>query len=176
MVSNVVRENIRQRHRKVIDLIKGTGIAPKDILELGSGNYPLLDGSDTMDKSPAGNPVFLHDIRRMPWPVARRYKMILALQVFEHLGECQARVFEEMKKTADHAIITVPYMWNNTKTKSLIDSHCRIGEAQIVYWTGNYPAVLTKLIRFKNGGGDVLLKGFCFSGEKGCLLNDSGNR
>ena len=53
--------------------------------------------------------IMVHDATRIPWPIgADRYDLFVALQVFEHLGSAQPAVFDEVRRVARHAIISLP--------------------------------------------------------------------
>lgn len=170
--SNLAKKNIRERHKAIAAMIR-EDIAPSEILEIGPNYYPLIPGSDTIDQYVYCNPSYVHNVKAIPWPIQRRYKLIVALQVFEHLGQSQRQVFEEMKRVGDNAVLSIPWKWKTTKTESLIESHCGINDRVIANWTGDYPTALNKILKPENGGGEVIVKGYSFNGQKGVFKNAS---
>lgn len=97
------------------DLIDRHGLTTA--LELGPNVRPLISGADVMDRVArpgleASGTVLLHDATSTPWPIdSNRYDLFVALQVFEHLGGDQPRVFREVRRIARHAVISLPIDW-----------------------------------------------------------------
>ena len=97
------------------ELIESHGL--RSALEIGPHLRPVVVGADVMElvakpDSEAEGRLIVHDARRTPWPIAdRTYDLVVALQVFEHLGAFQAAAFREVRRVAWHAIISVPIDW-----------------------------------------------------------------
>lgn len=82
------------------------------VLELGPGptGMPIIKGSTTMDHMPKFNPTVLYDARVVPWPFgAKEFDLFVALQAFEHLNGRQRAAFDEVRRVANRAIITLPF-------------------------------------------------------------------
>jgi hypothetical protein len=86
-------------------------------LELGAHLRPVIVGADVMALShledlEAEGQEIIHDATVAPWPVAdKAYDLFVALQVFEHLGDKQPQTFAEVRRTAKHAILSLPIDW-----------------------------------------------------------------
>ena len=104
------------------------------ILEVGPYRRPLFSGSDILDCWAGANPTYLHDASVTPWPIAgRRYDLLVALQVWEHLGSSQASAFEEVMRVSKRAVLSFPYMWECPG-----DVHHGIGYDKIEEWTQGF--------------------------------------
>ena len=99
------------------DLIEAHGL--QSALELGPHLRPVIVGADVMDVraqadleiAPSARFVH-HDASQAPWPVEDgAYDLFVALQVFEHLGNNQNIAFQEVRRVARHALISVPIDW-----------------------------------------------------------------
>ena len=128
--------------REVIKLARELG--PSSVLELGPALFTVVKGSDIMRKpeidiwgAPANiqSMEYLHDATVTPWPVDKKYDLFIALQVFEHLTGCQARAFQEVKRIARHAILSLPYKWDCPKDNANYPEHHMIDENTILEWT-----------------------------------------
>lgn len=110
--------------------------APEKILELGTYRLPLFKRSDVMDlKTDIPRLTFRHDITKAPWPIAdKAYDMVVALQVWEHLGDGQEAAFREVMRVARGAVLSFPYLWNKPG-----DIHHGIDKTIIARWTLQYP-------------------------------------
>ena len=86
---------------------------PSDVLEIGPYRLPIVPGCDVMDNMSHGLPVtHKHDASETPWPIETgRYRLMIALQVWEHLGSKQREAWQEARRVADWAVVSVPYMW-----------------------------------------------------------------
>ncbi|NCA68135.1 MAG: hypothetical protein EOM87_08755 [Clostridia bacterium] len=124
---------------KMVDEIK-----PDSVLELGPALFTLVKNSDIMRKPeidkwgvPSGvkSVEYLHDATKMPWPVDKKYDLFIALQVFEHLVNCQAEAFQEVKRIAKYAILSLPYKWDCPKDNANYPEHHMIDENTILNWT-----------------------------------------
>jgi hypothetical protein len=84
------------------------------VLEIGPGTLPVVKNSDTMDIQQWGKkpPKFLHDATVIPWPFKdKSYDIAVALQVWEHLGNKQTIAFNELRRVARFAVLSVPNNW-----------------------------------------------------------------
>ncbi|MCL1951346.1 MAG: hypothetical protein FWF60_00815 [Oscillospiraceae bacterium] len=128
--------------REVIRMVGEIG--PRSVLELGPALFTVVKGSDIMRKPEIdvwGAPAnvksieYLHDATVTPWPVHRKYDLFIALQVFEHLVGCQAQAFQEVRRIALHAILSLPYKWDCPVDNANYPEHHRIDESTILGWT-----------------------------------------
>ena len=102
-------------------------IDPEKILEIGTNGITLCEGSDTMDIQ--GNPTYLHDATK-PFPIkGKQYDLVIATQVWEHLGTGQVEAFKEVMRVSHAAILSFPYLWKTSSdelhagiTKEIIDN------------------------------------------------------
>jgi hypothetical protein len=97
---------------RVIEMLRLSN--PSTILEIGPYKSTLSSGSDTMDiVESVNNLTYKHDATATPWPIKdNAYDMVVALQVWEHLGDKQAEAFSEVMRISKEAILSFPYMWN----------------------------------------------------------------
>ena len=111
------------------------------ILELGPYKSPLVENEDVMDISddfvefyPFNiNAFYKHDCSVLPYPIEdKQYDLVIACQVLEHLGinGQQIKVFDELERISNKAIISLPYMWFIPYMRD----HHRIDENVIDYW------------------------------------------
>lgn len=113
--------------------------SPDRVLELGTMGVSIVEGSHTMDYAEKWNhrgfnPTFLHDARRMPWPVAdKAYDLFIALRVFHHLLPVQEACFHEALRIARHVVIVVPAAYH---VEQLKETSQGITEAQFTAWNG----------------------------------------
>lgn len=108
-------------------------LAPRRVLEVGAAFTPLLPDSDRLDYQAKFNPTFLHDATVVPWPVPdQSYDLVIALQVWEHLGNRQVEAFAELPRIARYAILSLPYKWRRRSNPS----HSNIDDAVVSRWTG----------------------------------------
>ena len=119
-------------------------ISPQSVLELGPALFTVVKNSDIMRKPEIddwGVPLniqsieYLHDATKTPWPVDKKYDLFIALQVFEHLVDSQMKAFQEVKRIARYAILSLPYKWDCPKDSSLYPEHHMIDESTILGWT-----------------------------------------
>lgn len=117
--------------------------SPSDVLEIGPYRLPIVPGSDAMDNEDHGAEVgYKHDASISPWPIETgRYRLLIALQVWEHLRGRQAKAWLEARRVADWAVVSVPYMWPEPTTKD----HAGINLITLRSWTQQEP-VLHKLV------------------------------
>jgi hypothetical protein len=110
----------------VIELTKT--LNPSSVLEIGPYTQSLC-GDDTMDIYQRFTPTYRWDASQIPYPInSKSYDVVIALQVFEHLGTNQRSAFEEVRRISKFAILSFPYKWNCPKdtkhhniTKEVID-------------------------------------------------------
>lgn len=101
-------------HKIVADILNEIDVSvAEEVLEIGTVGLQLVRGSHTLDqdkywKYPGKNPTYNHDARSFPWPLDKKYKVIVALRVFQYLAPVQREAFLEAKKNCEHLIIVVP--------------------------------------------------------------------
>lgn len=119
-------------------------INPNSVLELGPALFTVVKNSDIMRKPEIdvwGIPPkiqateYLHDATKTPWPIDQKYDLFIALQVFEHLVESQIQAFQEVKRIAKYAILSLPYKWDCPKDNANYPEHHMIDENIILEWT-----------------------------------------
>ncbi len=110
---------------------------PNKILEVGAYLLPLFKSSDVIDlKTDIPRLTFRHDITKIPWPIKdKAYDTVIALQVWEHLGNAQADAFREVMRVARSAVLSFPYLWDMPNDPS----HHGIDKAIIARWTLHHP-------------------------------------
>lgn len=108
-------------------------LAPRRVLEVGCAYTPLFPGSDRLDTNAQFNPTVLHDATVTPWPIPdQSYDLVVALQVWEHLGDRQVEAFAELPRISRYAILSLPYKWRRRSNPS----HSDIDDAVVSRWTG----------------------------------------
>lgn len=133
-------------------------VKPRSVLELGPGEYTIVDGSDVMVipeddimlkvTAKTGNPlekplnpigrIYAHNATEKPWPIAdKQYDLFIALQVWEHLDNKQCRAFREVMRVSKSAILSFPFLWNCKKSSPSYPHHHMIDEDLIADWTLN---------------------------------------
>ena len=129
--------------REVIKMVEE--IDPRSVLELGPALFTVVKNADVMRKPEIdlwGAPAdirtteYLHDATITPWPVRKKYDLFIALQVFEHLTGRQAQAFQEAKRIARYAILSLPYKWDCPVDDANYPEHHMIDENTILGWTG----------------------------------------
>lgn len=127
-----------QSFQEVIDMLVGKDF--NKVIEIGSYTFPLVKWAHTVDIK--GTPNQFYDLDLYPWPFPdKQFDLLIALQTLEHL-ERRDRAFQEIKRVAKNAIISLPFEWNNPEDHV----HFGITEDKISQWTGGeVPAV--KLIK-----------------------------
>jgi hypothetical protein len=87
----------------------------KTAIELGPYQVPLIEGSDLADlhcRHLGEHLTWKMDARHFPWRIPdNAYDLFIALQVFEHLQPHQREAFQEVRRIARHAIISLPSNW-----------------------------------------------------------------
>lgn len=104
-------------HQIAIDIIRSLRIDdPSGVLEIGALGATLVKGSDTLDfdndefriTGYNDQPTINHDLRVLPWPIEKHYKVIVALRVWHHLKPVEREAFLEAKRLADNVLIVCP--------------------------------------------------------------------
>ena len=104
-------------HQIAIDIIRSLRIDdPSGVLEIGALGATLVKGSDTLDfdndefriTGYNDKPTINHDLRVLPWPIEKHYKVIVALRVWHHLKPVEREAFLEAKRIAENVIIVCP--------------------------------------------------------------------
>ncbi|MFA5424353.1 MAG: hypothetical protein WC374_10910, partial [Phycisphaerae bacterium] len=104
-------------HQIAIDIIRSLRIDdPSGVLEIGALGATLVKGSDTLDfdndefriTGYNDQPTIKHDLRIIPWPVEKHYRLIIALRVWHHLKPVEREAFLEAKRIADNVLIVCP--------------------------------------------------------------------
>lgn len=128
---------------KLMDNIKTT-------LELGPYKSPIVVGGDVLDITDdylEDYPVkigkfYKHNGSETPYPFKdKKYDLVIACQVLEHLGTNQIEVFKELCRISKKAIITLPYKWNTP-----CDMHHMINRGIIDDWANGLKPVFEKII------------------------------
>jgi hypothetical protein len=118
-----------------------------EVLEAGTMGVSVIKNCDTIDYDKkwnyAGkNPTFLHDLRNIPWPISyKRYKLFIALRVWQHLGDKQELCFKEAKRISDNLLIVVPHTYKNNYGITL---------EQLVAWNDGVPPTYYKNVSGSN--------------------------
>ncbi len=117
---------------------------PQRILEIGATDRPIALGCDTMDRTDNGKPfqlTYAHDATKIPWPMRdKQYDMLIAMQVFEHLGNNQQQCFEEAQRVSKSVVLSLPDRWNCPG-----DCHHSITPEIVLQWaSGLEPWEVTK--------------------------------
>lgn len=115
-------------------------VAPRRVLEIGTAYTPLFPISDRLDYQATFNPTYHHDATVVPWPIAdKAYDLVVALQVWEHLGDRQREAFSEIPRVAGYALLSLPYKWRRRSNPS----HSGIDDTVVRKWAGGREAVET---------------------------------
>jgi len=126
--------------REAIHLAKSipTELHPSDVLEIGPYKLPLVPGCHTMDnRDHRLQRTYAHDATHTPWPIRTgQYKLVVALQVFEHLAGRQHAAWQEVVRVARWAIVSVPYEWPDTVRRT---DHVGITSETLAEWFGRQP-------------------------------------
>lgn len=122
--------------RQVPGSIKFT---PSDVLEVGPYRLPLVPGCDVLDNADHGIPVtYKHDGSQTPWPISnKRYRLLVALQVWEHFQGRQQAAWREARRVADWVVLSVPYEWPDGTG----EGHAHINKSTLRLWTGQFPII-----------------------------------
>jgi hypothetical protein len=151
-------------YKEVIGIVNE--VKPASVLELGPGSHTIVKGCDIMvrpEDDNWGRPVnqighvYYHDATEKNWPIAdKKYDLLIALQVWEHLSNKQSRAFREVMRISKAAILSLPYWWDCPKDNANYPEHHHIDEELIADWTLNVkPEKVIKIART----GDRVSKG-----------------
>src|SRR4030042_4465580 len=117
---------------------------PSSILELGNMGVSIAEESHTMDIMPMPGINYLFDATVIPWPISDKvYDIFIALQVFEHLDDArikQKAVFNEACRVSRSVIMSIPFMWRNSKLKN----HNGINDETVMEWCSMREPSMTK--------------------------------
>jgi len=122
-------------------------------LELGPCKSPLVIGGDVVDITDEylkdypikiGN-FYKHDCSIVPFPFEeKKYDLVIACQVLEHLGTNQSEIFKELARISKMAIISLPYKWNKP-----CDVHHMIDEKIIDNWANGLKPIFQQLAKYR---------------------------
>lgn len=126
-------------------------VPPGDVLEIGPYTIPLLCESRIMDIRHFVPDVsiddtycrtVIHDARDTPFPFDdKSFDLVVALQVWEHLGTRQAEAFAEVRRISKRFLMSVPYQWTVGEP-----SHRHIDQQTIDAWAnGDAPKRIEKV-------------------------------
>jgi len=111
----------------------------KTVIELGPHCFSIVKSDADvicLNKHHYKDPAYCFDAGRdFPWPVNKKYDLFIGLQVLEHLQD-KTKAFAEIRKIADHAVISIPYMW---KCSTPGDCHNQLNEQHMKDWSGTVP-------------------------------------
>lgn len=124
-------------YKQVIELAKN--LNPSSVLELGCSSFPLCKKSVRIDIEYNKYINYVFDCTITPWQFNEKFDLLICLQTFEHLEPRQKNVFNQIKKIANKAIISVPYKWHKPN-----DCHHNIDENTLFEWFKEKP-VLEKI-------------------------------
>lgn len=119
-------------YKAVADMV-GNLMPLESILEIGANRLPIVRGCDTMDnRAVLPDLTYLHDASHTPWPMtAKKYDLLIALQVWEHLQGRQQEAFREVMRVSRAAILSFPFRWFCPDDAN----HHAIDEKKITWWT-----------------------------------------
>jgi hypothetical protein len=128
-------------YSKVINMVKE--IKPKTILEIGSNGFPLFHDSIKLEVDKMADAHVYWDITQTPWPfIDKEFDVVIALQVWEHLGNKQREAFIEARRVGKNVILSFPYKW-----KSGDADHLNITKDIIKYWTLDEDYILQRIVK-----------------------------
>lgn len=84
-------------------------VNPTSILEIGTNGFQLNTKSETVDI--VGSPTYQRDITNIPWNLPQ-YDLVVALQVWEHLGTSQLKCFLEARRHSQRLLLSLPLLWD----------------------------------------------------------------
>jgi len=120
----------------VVDFLKKLEF--KTSLEIGAKELKLVSTSDTMDIEQYDGLTYLHDVTTKLPIEDKKYDILIALQVWEHLGDKKQEAFKEAMRVSKTMLLSFPYLWDCPKDLS----HHNIGREQIAEWTLNKDATI----------------------------------
>lgn len=120
-----------------------------DVLEIGARSVPIVRGSDTLE--PTGQWIgagvgvaHRHDPQQLPWPlVDKRYEVVVALRVFQHLWPKQRECFLEARRVGRNLVMVVPEQYEGAAAGA---ESTGVTEEQLTLWNdGVAPTVSVRL-------------------------------
>ena len=125
-----------------------------DVLEIGAKGVPIVKGSDTLDPTGqwaggAGGAgegpgrVHRHDPKQLPWPLAdRRYEVVVALRVFQHLWPQQRECFLEARRVGRNIVMVVPEQYDGAAAATG-GASTGVTEEQLIEWNNGIPPTVS---------------------------------
>ena len=124
---------------EIVSGLPGWGKPGFSSLEIGPNDKTIIDGSDTMDVK--DNPTYKQDAG-MKWPIPdKKYSVVIACQVWEHLCGGQRYAFKEAVRCGHHVLLTVPYRWRCPSDAM----HHNITDKIICEWTCGVKPVIKEI-------------------------------
>ena len=109
-------------------------INPKKSVEIGTNGFQILHNSITIDINKKISPDICIDLTKEKLPFEdKEIDLFIGLQVFEHLGNSQEKVFKEILRTSKKCILSFPYLWHCPKDPS----HHNLNHDTFKKWTLN---------------------------------------
>lgn len=128
---------------KVIEIISTLSISR--VLEIGPGYIPIVKNADLVINpidDQFGKPnkyesmKYSFDATTRPWPINdKKYDLLIALQVWEHLDNKQPRAFREAMRISKRVILSFPFNWDGGEEKPSHRAHRNIDRELINDWT-----------------------------------------
>jgi hypothetical protein len=150
-------------HKRAIEIIKRSGTNdPKKVLEMGTMGASIVIGSDTIDYDEdwnfeGQNPTYLHDARKLPWPVCyKQYEWFIALRVFQYLSPVQKECFKEALRIAENVLIVVPDDYPTDKGQG-------IKLQQFIDWNENNPPKIVECLAINYSKIRINMHLYCWS-------------
>jgi hypothetical protein len=137
-------------YKSAIDFVRlCKPVTASEVLEIGARGVPIVKGSDTLEPTGQwageGNGLaHRHDPGQLPWPLAdRRYEVVVALRVFQHLWPRQRECFLEARRVGRNLVMVVPEHYDGAAAG--VES-TGITEHQLTEWNdGVAPTVSVRL-------------------------------
>ena len=115
-----------------------------DVLEIGAQGVPIVKGSDTLDPTgkwagvgEGAGQVFHQDPKQLPWPAAeKRYEVVVALRVFQHLWPRQRECFLEARRVGRNLVMIVPEQYDLPAAGG---ASTGVTEEQLTDWNDGVP-------------------------------------
>jgi len=109
--SHLVTDVIRLGGKNILEIGTGSGIV-KNCLE------PIVNSYKVLDINPNLNPQFLGDVRTYNKKLEKKFDIIIAADVLEHmpfsdLSRTMNNIFAYLKKSSSYVLITIPHRCSN---------------------------------------------------------------
>ncbi len=132
-------------YRRAVQVARSLNIdSPDSVLEMGTMGANVVLNSITIDYDKnwhfdGKNPDFIHDARDLPWPIPnKKFKLFIALRVFQHLTPVQKQCFDEARRIAENIIIVTPTKYNNQGG---------ITQSDFILWNnGRWPTLIERVM------------------------------